>query len=195
MGIMLLFALVLVLVILPVFIVIKFCPPGKIRGIFERLKQKLLWNSVIRYIIQSYLKTAIVCLMAFPVLSLENTKGKTNAAVNIALLTFLTVIPFVFQCILYKRRGTLQNKAVKKKFGSLYLGIRTNSPREYAYSMVFLIRRLIYSVITVSCLNNPNICIHVFLLTNVLYIDYLGYSRPHDTNISRRIEVMNEVGL
>ena len=61
--------------------------------------------------------------------------------------------------------------------------------------MVFLYRRLIYSVITVSCLNNPNICIHVFLLLNVLYTDYLGYSRPHDTNISRRIEVMNEVGL
>ena len=61
--------------------------------------------------------------------------------------------------------------------------------------MVFLIRRLIYSVITVSCLNNPNICIHVFLLTNVLYIDYLGYSRPHDTKLSRNIEIMNEVGL
>ena len=131
---MLLFALVLVLVILPVFIVIKFCPPGKIRGIFERLKQKLIWNSVIRYIIQSYLKTAIVCLMAFPVLSLENTKGKTNAAVNIALLTFLTVIPFVFQCILYKKRGTLHEESVKKKIGSLYLGTRTDSAREYAYN-------------------------------------------------------------
>ena len=34
MGIMLVFALILMLVIIPVFIVIKFCPPGKIRGLF-----------------------------------------------------------------------------------------------------------------------------------------------------------------
>ena len=107
MGIMLVFALILILVIIPVFIVIKFCPPGKIRGLFEKLKAKLMWNSVIRYILQSYLKTSIVCLMAFPVLSLDNSKSTTNAAINIALLTFLTVIPFIFQCILYKRRGTL----------------------------------------------------------------------------------------
>ena len=51
MGIMLLFALVLIVVIIPVFIVIKFCPPGKIRGLFEKLKTKLMWNSVIRYVL------------------------------------------------------------------------------------------------------------------------------------------------
>ena len=51
MGIMLVFALILILVIIPVFIVIKFCPPGKIRGLFEKLKAKLMWNSVIRYIL------------------------------------------------------------------------------------------------------------------------------------------------
>ena len=133
--------------------------------------------------------------MVFPVLSLENTKSKTKLAINIALLTFLTLIPFIFQRILYKRRKILHKDSVKKKFGSLYLGIRTKSASEYAYSMVFLIRRLIYSVITVSCLQNPNICIHVFLLTNLLYIYYLGFSRPHVTNMSRKIEFMNEIGL
>ena len=195
MGIMLLFALALVFVIIPVFIVIKLCPPGKIRSIFEKLKVKLMWNSVIRYVLQSYLKISIVCLMAFPVLSLDNTKSKINTVISITLLTFLVLSPFIFQCILYKKRRTLNDEAVKKKFGSLYLGIRTSSASEFAYSMVFLIRRLLYSVITVSCLQNPNICIHVFLLTNVLYIDYLGYSRPHDTRNSYKIEIMNEVGL
>ena len=72
--------------------------------------------------------------------------------------------------------------------------MRTDTSSEYSYSMVFLLRRLIYSVITVTCLNNPNICIHVFLLTNVLYTVYLGYSRPHDTPMSRKIEFFNEAG-
>ena len=75
MGIMLLFALVLVVIIIPVIIVIKFIRMGKIHAIFEKLKQKLIWNSVIRYVLQSYLKTSIVCMMAFPVLSFANTKA------------------------------------------------------------------------------------------------------------------------
>ena len=96
MGIMLVFAVVLIIVIIPVFIVIKCCPPGKIRGFFEWIKTKLMWNSVIRYVLQSYLKNSIVCLMAFPVLSFDNFKSTTKAAINIALLTFLFIIPFIF---------------------------------------------------------------------------------------------------
>ena len=54
---------------------------------------------------------------------------------------------------------------------------------------------MIYAIITVACQNNPNILIHVFLITNVYYLVYVGYADPHDAPLGRRQEYMNEIFL
>lgn len=56
-------------------------------------------------------------------------------------------------------------------------------------------RRLLYAILTVACIDHPNILIHVFLLTNLLYVVYFGWANPHDTAIGRRMEYFNEIGL
>ena len=154
-----------------------------------------MWNSVIRYVLQAYLKISITCMLAIFLIDFKNSKATINAIVCILLLTFISIIPFIFMRILYKKRKTLHKSRVRKKLGSLYLGIKTKNSIEYSYSMVFLIRRMIYAILTATCLNNPNICIHIFLFSNIMYLVYFNYARSHDTNISRRIELMNEVCL
>ena len=42
------------------------------------------------------------------------------------------------------------------------------------YSSVFLVRRLMYAILTIVCLDYPNILIHVFLVNNLLYLVYFG---------------------
>ena len=54
---------------------------------------------------------------------------------------------------------------------------------------------MLYAILTVACVNNPNILIHVFLTTNMLYVVFLGLSNPNDTPLGRRMEFMNEIGL
>ena len=54
---------------------------------------------------------------------------------------------------------------------------------------------MVYAILTISCINNPNILIHVFLLTNILYTVYLGLANPNDAPLGRRMELMNEIGL
>ena len=54
---------------------------------------------------------------------------------------------------------------------------------------------MLYAILTVACLNHANILIHVFLLTNLLYFNYLGLSSPNDTRLGRRIEFFNEMAL
>ena len=48
---------------------------------------------------------------------------------------------------------------------------------------------------TITAYNNPNILIHVFLITNLAYVGYLGMAQPHDTTLSRRMEFLNESAL
>ena len=54
---------------------------------------------------------------------------------------------------------------------------------------------MLYAILTVTCFENPNILIQVYLISNVYYMVYVGYSRPHDTSLGRRQEYMNEIFL
>ena len=114
---------------------------------------------------------------------------------SIAMLIALVGFPFLFAVILHKNRGTLNSQEMKDKIGSLYLGMRTNTWIQRLYSSVFLFRRLMYCILTIVCIQQPNILIHVFLLTNIIYVTYLGYSDVNDTQLARRMEFFNEMGL
>ena len=84
---------------------------------------------------------------------------------------------------------------MRAKIGSLYLGMRTATNSQRLYSSVFLVRRLVYASLTVICIKQGNILIHVFLLTNLLYSKYLGLANPNDSLLGRRMEYFNEIGL
>lgn len=196
MGVFLLIAMVIAIVTVPIICAIRCCKQGsKVRSLFLSLKKKILWNTVIRSILLAYLKTIISCLKAVVLLSFATGLQTLNAIIALVLSVVLVAMPAFFMWLLCKNQGRLSRTALKERYESLYLGIRTSHAWEYAYSTVFLYRRLIYAVITVTCLSNPNISIHTFLASNLIYIVYFGLSQPHDTILARRIEYFNEIGL
>ena len=52
-----------------------------------------------------------------------------------------------------------------------------------------------FAILTVMCDSQPFILIHSFIITNILYWIYLGYSRPNETKLARRMDYFNEFGL
>ena len=48
---------------------------------------------------------------------------------------------------------------------------------------------------TVNLVKNGNLLIHSFLLSNLLYVAYLGYTSPNESRLARRVEYFNEAGL
>ena len=150
---------------------------------------------MIRFVLQSYLKTILGAAFSLYVLSFADGKSTLNAILAILFVVILAAFPVFFAIVLHKNQENLQTEEMKQKIGSLYLGMRTANKWQRLYSSVFLARRFIYAVLTITCINNPNILIHVFLLTNILYIVYVGLVSPNDTVMSRRMEIFNESGL
>lgn len=60
---------------------------------------------------------------------------------------------------------------------------------------MFLTRRLSYVVLTLVCFDEPNVLIHAFLFSNLVYVGYMGAFRPQDSTMGRRMEYLNECGL
>jgi hypothetical protein len=196
MGVMLVILVVLIFVIALLVLCICLCKRcTKIQNLVKKVKAKIFWNSVLRFILQSYLKTTLGCLFAISLMSFGDKNKIINACMSIAMLIALVGFPFLFAVILHKNRGTLNIQEMKDKIGSLYLGMRTNTWIQRLYSSVFLFRRLMYCILTIVCIQQPNILIHVFLLTNIIYVTYLGYSDVNDTQLARQMEFFNEMGL
>ena len=114
---------------------------------------------------------------------------------TIVFLLVLVLLPIFFAILLHRNRYKLPTVAMKSKIGSIYLGIRTTTKAQRLYSSFFLIRRFVYAILTISCVNNGNILIHVFLLTNLINFNYLGLSNPNDSILGRKMEFFNEFGL
>ena len=126
MGVNLVFGVILLALIVLVVVLVRTSKPGsRINNLFVKVKAKLFWNSVIRYILQSYLKTSIGCMMAVSAISFGSSKATVSSIIAILFAVVLAIIPLYFLRFLHKRRKTLQQVEVKQRFESLYQGIRT----------------------------------------------------------------------
>ena len=196
MGVMLVLLGVLVVMAIIITLLVKTCKTGsKIYGLFTKIKGKIFWNAILRFILQSYLKIALATTFSLYLASFGTDMEIVNFVLSIAILLILLGMPILFAVVLHKNRNMLSTEELKAKIGSIYLGIRVNNVSHRFYSSVFLIRRMTYAILTIACIYNPNILIHVFLLTNIFYVVYLGWSNPNDTGLGRRMEFLNEVGL
>lgn len=196
MGVMLvILAMIVVLAVLIILLIKCFDLGQKIQDLFLKIKAKIFWNSILRFILQSNLKTAIGTFFALYLIKVSTDMDAVNAGLTLCILAFLFFIPIFFFIVLNRNQEHLETEQMKAKIGSLYLGIRTSTKVQRLYSSVFLARRLLYAILTVACIDHPNILIHVFLLTNLLYVVYFGWANPHDTAIGRRMEYFNEIGL
>ena len=126
MGVNLVFGVILLALIVLVVVLVRTSKPGScINNLFVKVKSKLFWNSVIRFILQSYLKTSIGCMMAVSAVSFGASAATVSSILAILFAVVLAVIPVYFLWFLHKRRKTLQQDDVKQRFESLYQGIRT----------------------------------------------------------------------
>ena len=117
--------MVVILVILVSFCV-KACKTGsKVYSVLLKIRAKILWNMVLRYILQSYLKISIATMFALSLLSVSSDLKAVNCGLTILILLTLFFLPTFFAILLHRNRDKLHTEGMKAKIGSIYLGIRT----------------------------------------------------------------------
>ena len=91
--------------------------------------------------------------MAVSLVEFTSDGGTANAIIALLVLAVLILLPVLTLRVLCKRKEDLQSEEMREQIGSLYQGLRTNSIIQLLYSTVFLVRRLLFAVVTVFMLN------------------------------------------
>ena len=108
MGVMLVFLAIIVILAVVIVILIKFCKPGsKLHNLFLKIKGKIFWNSLLRYILQSNLKIAIGTLFALYLIKVSSDAEAVNAGLSICIVAALLFMPIFFYILLNRNRDSL----------------------------------------------------------------------------------------
>ena len=101
MGIILLFLGVILVVVILIAICVKLCKPGsKLHNGFLKIKGKIYWNAILRFILQGYLKISIGTLFSLTVLGVSTNMEAVNCGIAILVFMALLVLPVFFYKLL-----------------------------------------------------------------------------------------------
>ena len=123
------------------------------------IQNKLMWNSVLRAILQVYLLYCISIQVSLKLYFGENKPNDEKSGdskekeVNV-VLTFVSLIglvyfPFFCTKFLSKHFNALKTPAFKAKFGSLYQNVDIYKRRALWFSGLFCVRRFLVALVLI----------------------------------------------
>ena len=166
-----------------------------LRRVYAKVHDKVFYNMFIRYILNSSLKLQFASVLTLMLLEdFESTQNLGQGIASTLLLTILAIFPFVFAVILWKNYKHLSDEAVRKKFGSLYIGAYLdNKVYPLTYSIIFLIRRSLFSLLTALAFEYPSLQVQLLIFSTILYIIYLNFLQIYEVPHDLWLENFNEV--
>ena len=160
----------------------------------KKLHDKIFYSLFIRYILQSTLKVQMAACTTVALTSWATTTESAQRACAIGIIVLFWCWPILFASVMYKNYSNLGTEHIKTKIGTMYPGVllKTNHAFSLSLSIVFLIRRFLFVLITFTLYDHPVIQIQMFILSSIVYIIYLGSARIFRENSSLKAEYLNE---
>lgn len=110
------------------------------------ISRKLFFNSIIRGLLEAYLKFGISTWISVTALKIDEREDIINAWVTIFMVAFVLGLPLFIYIFLYKNQHRLQQEDFKGRFESLYLNVDTSVREAIMTVALFVFRRLVYSI-------------------------------------------------
>ena len=161
-GIMLVIALAIVLFLL-ILVLMKYLGRRyeRVSELYKNLRNKVYYNTLIRYVIQSTLKIQIASCTTIGMITWSTFKETSQGILAIFLMTLFTICPLLFALVLYRNNDNLHKQAMRAKIGTMYPGVwleeDENNRFQLSLIIVFLVRRSIFVALTFSLYDYPSL--------------------------------------
>jgi len=164
--------------------------PEKVQKALNSLKHKLMFNSILRYLLQTYLTLGVSSFI-----SLSYSTAGTGYASGIALLIFLVISPICVICILWRQKHPLAHPFYKVRMGSLYLDVDTvDKPFALLFTPLFCVRRFVFALIAVVS-ENHLVQLFVTIYASLVLIFFYVTVWPMNDKVNNLMQLCNELFL
>ena len=159
----------------------------------RKLEAKIMFNSVLRAILESYFLLAISTFHSFKKISFETKEETTSFVTSLALLGFLVAFPALSHRFLLRNQENLGKETSKDKYGSLYMNVDHYREVSLRFNLYFCLRRLIFAI-TIALLNGAIVC--QILVTDFAVLAMLSFfihRWPMINGLNNLVQVFNEM--
>ena len=158
--------------------------PDKAKKVFTSLKTKLMFNSLLRSLLQSYLPLSVSCMVSLVF---------APTAVGYILLAVLLLCPSAVICILRRQEHPLGHPQLRATIGTLYLNVDTvGRPGALMFTPLFMLRRLLFAWVAVVS-ENPLFQIFTTMYVSLALILFYVIVWPMNDTVNNLMQLGNEV--
>ena len=164
-----------------------------IQKLVSIISNKLMFNSILRAIMQTFLATSIAMWISLQQTDVSTTQGVTDLLIALAILCFTIVAPYLSLKLLRKKFERLREPTFKARFDSLYQNLDYYKPKALPQTSLFLIRRLLFALVIVFL--GGSIVLQILVadaLSTLLLAFYLSVW-PMVGLIHNAIQIVNEI--
>ena len=166
---------------------------GPIRKLAKLIEQKLIYNSVLRGLLEIYLMTAISMFNGLRAVSTDTIEEKISYLLALATAVLCVYFPCWAFSFVRRNRHKLGKPSFKRRYDSLYQNIDTDKFEADPFIFVFLVRRLVFAYVICNVGFN--------MVTQVLILDFsctavLAYYLtvfPMKNGVNNGIHIFNEI--
>ena len=140
-------ALIIVVLLCTTFVIPHCC--NCMRSLCQIAKNKLMYNSVIRGLLEAYFLMSIAAVYQVRNMGKFDTEGWFNFTISVLTLVYLVLFPIWSLCYLLKNFARLETPVMQLKYGTLYQNVDPKRPVALLFTLYFCVRRLVFALLIV----------------------------------------------
>jgi hypothetical protein len=158
------------------------------------LRKKLLWNTVIRLVLEESLESTYAVVLCFKYSTFN--KGAFGSAADYILACILAVaiasLP-AFMLIFYlKNFDKWEDEKFEEEYGAPLDGLHKRKSSLF-YPVYFVIRRVLFCLTTLFLFNYVLFQLIIHFVLTLISIMYLAEYAPQEEPLEAKLELMNEM--
>ena len=158
------------------------------------MRNKLLWNFVIRLVLEESLETLYSVALTFKYSSFNTSAfgSATDYILSIILTVAIGGLPFFMVIFYLLYFADWENEEFNKKYGEPLDGLKKNQKSSLIYPVYFVIRRALFCLVTLVLHQNVILQLSCNYILTLISIAYLTTFVPFEEPLEYRLELMNE---
>jgi hypothetical protein len=170
------------------------CKHEKVQSLNGWIKKNIMWNFVIRLIVEAYLELTFSVYFNFKYASCNfNYFGSIlNYFFAILFACLLIITPFFIIFFYNWHFYKFTDEVFEAKFGTIYDGLRKDRKMVIWYTAYFVVRRAAFAMASVLLYKYPVLQLEVSMLITLAAACFILIADPFDEPLLNKLEVMTE---
>jgi len=188
---------IMIAVLVGIFFATRLCikKSPRLKRYREILKKMMMVNLFLRFMLQTDLKMLHMAIAYFSLDAAFRTGG-LSFLLALVIIAYLVFPLFVFVIVMHLHyMELLKTKNMEGKFGTVWLGLRSDERLPLTYYVVFCLRRLFLVVLLTQFYYVPWFQIQALIMSHVFYLIYVGQTEPHKSKSDMILDLTNEFML